>query len=242
VAYVSGKDLHAIFFDGLDVKQSNNELSITSEAVMPRRRPLGSVYKNCYPTGQVDGEMTITGWLDDVTSPQLGDLTGDSKVISVLYEGNAVSLHFAGFAAANVTGAKIGTAEDDLDTYEPVITANGRGPLIGYVVAPHAARTAAGNTDSAYATMNEASGVSGTAFLHVTAIDLGGYDDVTVKVRHSTDHITFADHTAFAAVTAVGAQTVALAATVNKYLSISHAYGGAGSDPTFTAFVGVAID
>lgn len=242
MAYISGEDLAAVLIDSLDVKQSQNALTVTNEAVVPKRRPLGSAYPNCYATGQVDGEMTLAGWLDDETAVQLGDLTGDAKVVSILFAGNTVSSLFAGFKAAYITGQRLGMAEDDLDTFEPVLTANGCKANIGYVVGPHAAYTDAANTDAAYATMNEASGTSGTAFLHITVIDLDDYDSVTFKVRHSTDHITFADHTAFATAAAVGAQTVALAATVNKYLSISHAYVGSGTSPSVTAFVGVAID
>lgn len=237
----SAKDIAFIFFDELDVKQSNNEMTIADEAVIPQRRPFGSAYKNCYPTGQYDGEMTISGWLDSVTEPQLGELTGDDKVVSVLHEGNAVSDRFYGIQSAKVSGRKLGMADDDLDTFEPVVTVAGE-LNFGYVVGPHAARTTAGNTDATYATMVETSAASGHAFLHVSALALGGSTSCTVKVRHSTDHITFTDHTAFPNVTAVGAQVLALAATVNKYLSFSHAWNGAGSDQSISCFVGVAVD
>jgi len=242
MAYTSAKDISSIFFDGLDVKQSNNAMTITNEAVMPKRRPFGSAYKGAYPTGQVDGEMTISGWLDSVTVAQLGDLTGDSKVISVLFAGGTVSSRFLGFQAAYVTGAKTGIADDDLDTYEPVITANGCKANFGYVVAPLAARTTDDDTDDAYCTMVETTGASGIAFLHVSAIALDGGTSVLFKIRDSADHITFTDHTAFAAVTAVGAQTVALASEVKKYLSISWEWTGGGGSQSVTAFVGVAID
>jgi len=242
MAYTSAKDVSSVFFDGLDVKQSNNEMTITNEAIMPKRRPLGSASKSAYPTGQVDGEMSITGWLDSVTAVQLGDLTGDSKVISVLHDGGLVSSRFLGFKAANVTGAKAGIADDDLDSYEPVITANGCKANFGYVVAPLAARTTDEDTDDTYCTMLETTGASGTGFLHVTAIDLDGGTSVLITIRDSADHITFTDHTAFAAVTAVGAQTVALATEVKKYLSISWAWTGGSGSQTVTAFVGVAID
>jgi hypothetical protein len=235
MAYLSPKDCACVFFDGLDVKQSNNELTITSEAICPRRRPIGSAYKAAFITGQKDSELTIAGWLDDVTSPQLGDL-------SVLFGGNAVSALFAGFSAAHVVGQSLGTSEDDLDTFTPTIVANGCIAGIGYVVAPYAAYTAAGNTDAAYATMTEASAASGRAYLHVAALTLGGSTSCTVKVRHSSDHITFADHTAFTNVTAIGAETIALAATVNKHLSISHAWNGAGAGQSISAFVGVVPD
>lgn len=242
MAYLSGKDCAYLFVDGTDVAVSNNEVGITTEAVCPRRRPLGQAFKSAYLTGQVDTELTVSGWLNPATEAELAHGTADSKVISVLFGGNAVSQLFAGLKSAYVSGRKLGMSEDDLDTLEPVLVTSDCRANIGYVVAPYAARTTAANTDATYATMTETSAASGTAFLNVAALSLGGSTSCTVKVRHSTDHITFADHTAFANVTAVGGQTVALASTVNKYLSISWAWNGAGSNQSISAFVGVAVD
>jgi hypothetical protein len=226
----------------VDCAVSNNAVTITTEAVCPKRRPLGQAFKTAYPTGQIDSELAVEGWLDSVTVLQLGDLTNDAKVVSVLFGGNAVSQLFAGFKTAYVTGAKLGMSEDDLDSFEPLLVTSDSKAHVGYVVAPYAARTTASNTDATYATMTETSAASGTAFLHVAALTLGGSTSCTVTVRHSTDHITFSDHTAFTNVTAVGAQTLALASTVNKYLSISWAWNGAGSDQSLSAFVGVVVD
>jgi hypothetical protein len=234
MAYLSGKDCAYLFVDGVNVAVSNNAVSISSEAVCPKRRLLGTVSKAAMPT--------VSGWLDTVTVLQLGDLTNDAKVVSVLFGGNVVSALFAGFKTAYVVGSKLGMADDDLDTFEPVLVTSDCKANIGYVVAPYVARTAAGNTDSAYATMTETSAPTGRAFLHVGALDLGGSTSCTITVRHSDDHITFGNHTAFTNVTAVGAETIALASTVNKYLSIAHAWVGAGAAQTITAFVGVSVD
>lgn len=242
MAYLSGKDCAYVFVDSVDVAVSNNAVDLSSEAIMPKRRPIGQAWKTVYPTGQIDSELSISGWLDDLTTAQLADLTGDAKVISVLFGGNAISQLFAGFKTAYVTGAKLGMADDDLDSYEPVLVTSDCKANIGYVVAPYVARTTAGNLDTADARRDAAAAASGTAFLHITAIDLGGYTSVTVTVRHSSDGITYGDHTAFTAATAVGAQTLALATDVYEYLSIAWTYAGAGSNPTWTGFVGVAVD
>ena len=242
MAYLSGKDCAYLFVDGVDVAVSNNGVNLSSEAVCPKRRPLGQASKSAFLTGQIDSELGITGWLDTNTTAQLADLTGDAKVASVLFGGNAVSQLFAGFKTVYVAGAKVGLADDDLDSFEPVLMTSDCKANIGYVAAPYVERAAAANTDATYATMTEASGATGTAFMHVAALSLGGSTSCTVTVRHSTDHVTFADHTAFANVTAVGGQSLALASQVNKYLSISWAWNGAGSDQTFSAFVGVAVD
>lgn len=242
MAYLSGKDCGYVFMDSVNVAVSNNALGLTTEAVVPKRRPFGAAYRSAYLTGQVDSELTISGWLDTDTTGQLADLTNDAKVVSVLFGGNTVSSLFAGMKTAYVTGSKLGMAEDDLDTYEPVIVTSDCKANIGYVVAPWAARGADGNTDLTYATMTEASATSGLAFLNVTALTLGGSTSCTVTVRHSSDHITFGDHTSFTNVAAVGAETKALASTVEKYLAVSWAWNGAGSDQSISFFCGVAVD
>lgn len=242
MAYLSGKNCEYVFVDGVDVAVSNNELTITSEAICPRRRPLGDAYKTAYLTGQVDSEMTIGGWLDTDTTAQLADLTNDAKIVSVLFGGNAISQLFAGFKTAYITGSKLGMSEDDLDTYEPVIVTSDCRAEIGYVAAPYVARTTAGNTDTDDAQRDAAASTAGTAYLHIGAISLGGYTSVTVTLRHSSDGITYGNHTSFTAASAVGAQTIALSGTINQYLSIAWTYGGAGSNPTWTGFVGVKAD
>lgn len=242
MAYLSGKDCAHVLVDSVDVAVSNNAVGVTTEPVCPTRRPLGQAYKTAFLTGQVDSEMTISGWLDATTTTQLADASGDAKVISVLFGGNAISQLFAGLKTAYVTGRKVGIADDDLDSYEPVLVTSDCKANIGYVVAPLTARTTAGNLDTADASRDAAAAASGLAFLHITALDLGGYDSVTVTVRHSSDGITYANHTAFTTATAVGAQTLALATEVYQYLSIAWAYVGSGTSPTWTGFVGVAVD
>jgi len=242
MAYLSGKDCGYVFVDGVNVAVSNNALELSSEGVIPKRRVLGTVSKAAFPTGQVDSEIAIHGWLDADTSAQLADMTGDPKVISVLFGGNAISQLFAGFKTAYVTGSSLGVSEDDIDSYEPVLVTSNCKASIGYVVAPYAARTAAANTDAADAARDAAEATSGTAYLHIAALDLDGYTNLVIEVRHSSDGVTYADHTAFTAATAVGAQTLALAGAVNEYLSISWAYTGEGTAPTWSGFVGVSVD
>jgi hypothetical protein len=241
MAYKSGKDVHAILFDELDVKASNSEIGITCESIIPRKRPLGSVYPKNFVTGQHDAGMTIKGWFDPDTEPALGEITGTNKVVSLLHEGNAVADRFYGFAAAKVGGRGLGVQDDDLDSYEPTIVVDG--PLsFGYVVGPLAARTTAGNTDATYVDLGAASADGGRAFQHTTALTLGGYTSAALKVRHSTDHTTFTDKATFTDVAAVGAESVEIAGPLNQYVSMSWAWTGAGADQSITSFVGVGVD
>jgi hypothetical protein len=81
-----------------------------------------------------------------------------------------------------------------------------------------------------------------TADLHLLSLVLGPATNVIVKMRHSTDNITFADVTsgAFAAKTAIGGERIVATGTINRYVAIQ--YDGTGAAPTsLTPLVGIAI-
>lgn len=81
----------------------------------------------------------------------------------------------------------------------------------------------------------------GSGYLQVSALTLGGYTDLTIKVQHSADNVTFVDLVTFTAVTSAPTaerKTVASGTTVNRYLAASWAFGGAGSGPSATFMVG----
>lgn len=78
---------------------------------------------------------------------------------------------------------------------------------------------------------------NGYADLHVPALVLGGYTNVTIKVRHSADNITFSDLATFTVVTAVGAERVTIAGQIQRYTAISWLFNGAGSGQSIIPYV-----
>lgn len=80
----------------------------------------------------------------------------------------------------------------------------------------------------------------GTGFLQVSALTLGGFTNAVVKIRHSADGSTFADLITFAAATGRTAERAVIAGTVNRYLSVTIDFTGAGSGQSCTFFVGFA--
>ena len=108
------------------------------------------------------------------------------------------------------------------------------------ISAHHVARTNAGPTDTASDQWPAATTVGGAAYLGVSALTLGGYTNLTVKIQHSTDDISFTDLVTFAAVTsAPTAERVAIAGTINKYTLTRHEFTGAGSGQTATFATGI---
>ena len=90
-------------------------------------------------------------------------------------------------------------------------------------------------------TVKKLSQVNGVADLHLCGLTLVGYTSVTVKVRHSTDNITFTDLATFTNVTAIhqtNRQTIT--GTINRYLAISWLFNGSGSGQSITPYVAIS--
>jgi hypothetical protein len=77
------------------------------------------------------------------------------------------------------------------------------------------------------------------ADLHVTALSLGGYTDVLIKLVHSDNHSSWSDVTngAFTARNAVGAEQLLKASTLKRYVAVSHDFEGSGSSPSVSYVV-----
>ncbi len=95
-----------------------------------------------------------------------------------------------------------------------------------------------GGTARALSTVN-----GGAAYLEIEALTLGGYTNLAVLVKHSSDNASFTTLGTFTVVTAAKrAQRLSIAAgtTVKRYLAMSWSYGGSGSGQSFKGFVGFA--
>lgn len=237
MTWYSSKDVGFVFIGDQNITTLLNSARMKTEAVLTDTTGLGNTWREMTDTGLRRGELEFSGFYDGL-AVSMNTVSGTDRVVSVLLEGNTVSKRFQGYRAAIVSGAEIGISPESVHTSTPTTTVRGAVDF-GYVAAPRATRTTAGNTQSTYADMGAAAD-NGRAYLHILSLTLGGYTNLVVTVQHSDDHDTWADHTAFTAATATGAETIALTGTVNRYLAIKWEWTGAGTGNTFSAFVGVA--
>ena len=152
-------------------------------------------------------------------------------------EGNTIGNEFTGIDGVKGTLVR-NTARDQLHRIEVDFKAETAMDK-GKVLASHTARTSA---SAATTTVdNAASSADGAVgYLGVSVLTLGGYTDITVKIRDSTDDISFADLISFAAVTAAPAsERKTVAGTVNRYTHTTVTFGGSGSSETTTYAVGM---
>lgn len=103
------------------------------------------------------------------------------------------------------------------------------------------ARTTAGPTDTASDDWAASSADGGAVYLGVSALTLGGYTNLTVTIRHSTDDISYADLAVFTVVTAApAAERKTVAGTINRHTLTRHEFTGAGTGQTATFATGIA--
>ena len=180
------------------------------------------------------------GFFDDAAAASheaLKNKRGTDQVLCYGVQGNAIGSHFVGAVAPQAK-------------YDPLIS---KGDMhrtraewectqreSGLIVAHLAARTTAGNTQATPVDNGAASSTGAVAYLAATALTLGGYTNLAVKVRDSADNVTYADIGSFTVRTTVGAERIVIAGTVRRYLAISWAWTGAGAGQSFTGLVGVA--
>ena len=220
-------------------KQVMGGLRTKVTAVTDSRKFVGNAFPTVIDTGAREAELEFTDVVYEGTMNSMWSPGANQLMVITCPEGDTLGAHFYGFQSALVTAAEAQFAPDAVDVIVPEITVTGKVNL-GTIVAPLATRTTAGNTDATWADLGT-SYATGIAYIFTTGLALGAATSTTVKVRHSSDHITFVDHTAFTNITAIGNETKALSSLVNRYLSISWAYnGGAGS--SWTGTVGVAVD
>ena len=92
--------------------------------------------------------------------------------------------------------------------------------------------------DNAAATTN-----GGVAYLTVKELDLGGFTDVSIKLEHSSNNVTFADLATFADIDASdvpGAERVVVTGTVNQHIRASVSFNGAGTNESIMVAVSFA--
>ena len=241
MAAYSTKDARLIV-GAYDVSAYVDSVNVKMNAVVDPFHPLGATFPTTYDTGLRNGELTVSGLYDGVISQFL--IAGaETNITSLEVEGGTAGTRAYCFPAPQVSAHEVGLSADQMHRLTPEYAISGK-VHNAFVVAPLALRTTASNLDSAD-TDGLAPSTGATAFLHVTALDLDGYDNVVITPRDSDDAITWADcSSSFAAVSA-GAnlyQALTLTGTVDQYLSVSWAYTGSGTSPTVGFSVYIARD
>lgn len=220
--------------------------SVRKAAVLEERTGLGDDWRKHGDTTLREYTMgPYEGWYDDTATSgidvrALAEL-GTTAVVCELRDTNAVGKQFVGMGGAWVSDYErmitIG------ESHKVAITFQGSGEQDnGVILHELSVEPDDGDTEGTDSVDNGASTANGGAgYVQLTALTLDGGTNLTVKVRHSADDVTYADLLTFTALTAVGAERKAVTGTVNRHLASSWSYTGSeGAGATATLFVGFA--
>lgn len=208
--------------------------------------PLGGSFKCQQYTGASASTISQEGFYDDTAGTTNDALVnrvtvGTDRILAFGRSGNVIGADFTGALVKQATyGRTIATGTFHKGKASYVVNARNDGKICAHLVARVAGASTA-NTDFTAAATAAATGAM--AYLELTALTLGGYTNLTVKVEHSANGTTgWADVAVFAvSTTAPTAQRVAFAGTVLRYMRVTHAWTGEGTGNSATFAVGVGL-
>lgn len=243
---VYGPSQAGIMVGGVDLRGSDTlELTETQEQVLETEaRGLGETWDKTLPVGLAKVMLEAGGgFYDDRTAGILAALQEKGSTLQLVafwMSGNVNGQDCALLNGTYVTRWRRAGARDGLTKANGTHTITGdykRGKIIH---ALGAETTDPGSTEGPSVDNTASSANGATAQLHVSALTLGGFTNIDIRVRHSVDDITYADLTTFTAVTAApAAEQKTVAGTINRHLACSWNFTGAGSGQSVTFFVGV---
>ena len=234
-----------LLVDGYDLLGVSTQLEDDMEAMTQDGTAFGDTWENPVYTGMKKASLSQQGFFDDDSGSSNAALSGQEGVSRVLcygVEGNTIGQTFIGYSGAMQVDFVRVASRGDL--HRANVTYLGNGVVEeGRIVHEHSAETtASGNTQSENiddGVGNAPSTDGGSGYLQVSALTLGGYTNVVIKLEDSSDDITYVELIAFTAVTAAPAkQRATVAGNVDRYIAASWAFGGAGAGPSVTFLAG----
>lgn len=228
-------------------------LRVKKMAAMQPSHGIGDSWEESLPTGVSSAELAQEGAFFNTDSLKIhdqfadtgapdADPQGTAAVAMVAFSGDdTIGNDFTGFSGAWAISYEALATDGELTRANAEYQVSG---IVeeGFIVHELSAETADGDTESSSVdggAANAPSDGGGSAYLEVTSLTLGGYDDVLITIRDSADDNTFGDLVAFTAVTsAPTAERVTVAGDVERYVACDWAFEGAGADPSVTFMAG----
>lgn len=224
MARAAGKDCY-LFVDGYKLASDVNSVSVLAEATELEDTVQGDTYRSRISGGLKNGVITLSGIWDDGTGrsdPQLNTFLGTSVV---------VGLFMGGTAADKVVKAISGELQPQYGQDSPLaglVTVNARflsdqgGIFQSRSLGEPTSITATGNGTAVDNAASSANGARGFLWLYQVAT----VATIAIKIRHSTDNISYADLINFTLGASVGAESLTASGTVNRYTRVEYTVTG----------------
>lgn len=231
MAFKHGKD-SKVFINQTDFSSYFNNVDVNRTADIAESTTFGNDNKT-YITGNKDGTLSVGGFFDATADATLQPLLGGADMVMVFGIDGLDATDGCSFAQGNITNYGISSPVGDIVATSLDIQADSG--LFNGSVLENATITATGNGTARDNTLSTANG--GGAFIIATTVS-GTTPNLTAKITHSADNVTYADLVTFTALTSAGVEVkeVAKGTTVNRYLKVT--YTVTGTNPSFAVIVG----
>lgn len=233
-------DVGFLILTGRNVLGDTTRLEDNREALLEEVTALGDAYEAHAAVGVSRYRLTQQGFFNDASGRSNEALLspGGDDILSFAPEGNTLGNKFVGALGIQTTYTrqleraglhKANAAYESRGGHEECL-----------ILAALQAFTADGDTTSAPLDGGAQSTSGGVAYLQVTALDLDGYDSVTITILDDADDCgCYGTLQAFTNVTAVGGERIEIAGTIERYTAIDVAFNGSGCCPSITLTVGL---
>ncbi|MDD5502584.1 MAG: hypothetical protein PHH26_03870 [Candidatus Thermoplasmatota archaeon] len=230
-----------LLIDGFDVLGVTTQIEDNLEALLEETTVLGDSWAKQVATGVKQASIAQEGYYDDAAGSSNDALCGSaglSRLLCYGLQGNIIGKHFIGYSGAMQTNFTRIVSRGNLHRANASYKGNGEVEE-GVILHPHIERLADGDTEGTPTDNSVATNDGGTAYLQLSKLVLGGYDNVAVKIRQSDDGISWDDLAAFTiAENAPAKERKSVTGAVKRYLAVSWAFAGTGSGPLVKFMVG----
>lgn len=231
-----------LLVDGYSILGVQTTFRDDKEAITEESHGLGASWVEHEAVGVKRATFEQEGFYDDAEDgahEALNERQGVSRILCYGVAGNVVGRKMIGFAGAMQVNYQRLAARNELHKANARYLGNGQVDE-GVILHEHTAETTANGQGSGVDnTTSTANGAVG--YLQVSALTLGGYTSVTVKIQHSSDGNTWADLITFDNVTtAPTAQRKTVAGTINRHLRAIWQFNGAGAGQSIRFVIGAS--
>lgn len=232
-------DVDFLIINGMDVLGDATQFEDSREALTEEITPLGDSAETHAYIGVKRYSASQQGFYNDAANRSNAALVGltTAKILTLATEGNTIGKPVICSKLVEVQYDRQISRGALHKANAQYISAEGHDEAL--ILHALGARTSSDDTEASSVDGTAQSTAGGTAYLQVTALTLGGYDSVTITVLDDADNSgSFGSLVAFTNVTAIGAERVTVSGTVERYLAVSWAFNGTGSNPSITFMVG----
>ncbi len=243
-----GSDDVRLLVDGYDLSGDTFELEVTKEAALQESHAFGDDWVELLAPGVQQGTITHQSFYDDAndkTEEALVEQEGTERVLMAIMS-NAQSGQAVCFQGAMQRNNVRGVTRNELHKISAEYLSSARIDECT-LLQSLAAESGDGATSDGSLDNSSSSSDGGPAYIEVTALTLGGYDNVIVKVQESSDDGTdpWADVVTFPTVTVAPTAArvvISSGSTVEQWLRVTLTWTGSGSGESVTLAVGFLRD